>query len=953
MKRQLAHSVLWALCLVLAEGSAAQFDRDWKIFVVPFSHTDVGFTAPVPEVVEAHGRYLDDVVAYIDQTQSEPPESRFKWTVEITWVLEHYLESRSPEQIEALMNHVREGRIEIAAMHFSLQTDLAGPEELVRSLYFAQELKEAYGIPVQTAVTNDTPGFTWSLAQLLPRSDIPFVSLAMNSFLSDFFATTQLPNLFFWEAQSGDRTLVWRSMHPRWAYLEGSIWGLYSAYSAMEQRLTAHLQNLAASRYPYDVVLINAATGDNGPPRLTITDNARTWNERHAASTMYVATFADFFEYVTENVAEDIPVFRGDAPNWWSWSFAASATGGFLASRKAQALLPAAETAASIADALVPGYVYPAARLRRAYIDNLLYEDHNLGAVRPSGNAPFWRRKMDWIGAANDAGEAVLAGALDAWGSAVQTGPDAAVAVFNLLPWERSEVVRFSPNDPAIASVLPFSIVDGETGEALPMQFLSTGEVAFQAGGVPPLGYKLFHLVPSEYLGPLPVLESLGGATLENDAYRVEVDLATGGVRSLQDMSSAAELTRASGWLNQYVYNGGAASGFMVTGSDSGAVLQRLILAGTAPGSNRYESEIMLPAGQRRIDFRNRYDKRPPTNFEGVDFVFDFGLPDAALRYEIPFGHVRVFEDELSGFRSNHYAMQRWAVVSGSGASAILATDGPAIHAYPAGRFDGRVRLLTSFNTAGTAYRAGVGPLEAGFSLTTRDGAADAADATRFAYNFSVPLEVRVLPPRQEGALAEAGFSFLSVEGATLQLSTLKRPISGDGFIVRLYNPLPRAVEPTLSFGPEVLRVAETTLLESTRDFLPVVEQQAVVPFGPHEVKTLWLDLDVTTRREEPGRAAGIITLKPNFPNPFGRHTTIQYALGRRATVRLAVYDVLGREVSTIHASSRPAGQYAHVWSGADRQGRPLASGVYFLAVKVTAPDGMAELQSRTMIITR
>ncbi len=951
MKMRLAQCVLWALCLGLAEHAAAQFDRDWKIFAVPFSHTDVGFTAPVPDVVEAHSRYLDDVVAYINQTQSHPPESRFKWTIEVTWVLEHYIESRSPAQVEALMNQVRKGQIEIAAMHFSLQTDLAGPEELVRSLYFAQELRYAYGIPVQTAVTNDTPGFTWSLAQLLSRSKIPYASLAMNSFLADFYTTTSLPNLFYWEAQSGDRTLLWRSMHPRWAYLEGSIWGLYSAYSTMEQRLSALLHNLAAEGYPYDVVLINAATGDNGAPNPRISDNVRMWNERHASSTMHVATFADFFRYVTENVTEPIPVFRGDAPNWWSWSFAGSATGGFLMSRRAQALLPAAETAASIADALVPGYVYPSARLRRAYVDNLLYEDHNLGAVLPSGNAPFWVRKMDWIGAATEAGEAVLEEALDALGNSVQTGQDPVVAVFNLLPWERSEAVRISLDDPVVASLGAFRVLDAETGSAQPVQVLSTGEAAFNAGAVPPLGYKAFRLVAEP--GSLPVARTLGGTTLESEAYRLEVDLATGGVRSLQDKPSATELVRAGGRLNQYVYNGGSASAFMVVGSDSGAVLQRILITGTAPGSNGYESEIILPAGQKRIDFRNRYDKRPPTNFEGVDFVFHFGHPDATLDYEIPFGHVRVFEDELSGFRSNHYAMQRWAVISGVTSSAILATDGPAIHAYPAGRFDGRVRLLTSFNTAGTAYRAGVGPLEAGFSLTSQEGAADAAAATHFAYNFNVPLEVRVLPPGQEGVLPGGSYAFMSVEGATLQLSTLKRAMAGYGFIVRLYNPLSAGVEATLSLGPDVHSVLEATLLEDVQRVIPVVQQQAAVSFGPHEVKTLWLAPDTRFSTEEYLEVAGIITLEPNFPNPFGHQTTLRYELGRMADVRLAIYDVLGREVSTIHASKRPPGQHAHVWLGADRQGRPLASGVYFLAAEATTPDGMTERKGRTMIILR
>lgn len=944
--------ILWTLCLMCTKSTMAQFDRDWKIFVVPFSHTDVGFTAPVPDVIEQHRKYLDDVVTYINQTQSYPAESQFKWTIEITWVLEDYLRNRSREEVEALMDHVRAGRIEIAAMHFSLQTDLAGPEELVRSLYFAQALAEDYNVPIQTAVTNDTPGFTWALAQLLAKSNIPYASLAMNSFLSDFYSTTTLPNLFRWEGQSGDQILLWRSLHPEWAYLEGAIWGLYSSYTGMERRITAQLNKLAADGYPYDVVLVNAATGDNGRPNLTISDNARKWNEEHLTSTIHVATFSDFFDYVEQNLANELPVFRGDAPNWWSWSFAASSTKGFLESRSTQTILPVAETFASIANSIVPGYTYPADELRRAYVNNLLFEDHNLGAVNPAGNAPFWERKMAWINAARHAAETIQDEALDAWSSIITTGNDIAVAVFNPLPWERSEVVRLPLDDPHVAALPDFRVLDSETGTVRPSQILpSTNEIAFRADSVPPLGYKLFHLRADAGTRPSP--QALNSTILENDAYHVEVDLTTGGVSYIQEKNTGQELTRGDARFNQYIYNGSAPSGFQVVASDSGAVLQRLVLQGMAPGANSYETEIIIPAGQRRIDFRNRYDKRPPTNFEGVDFFFNFGLPGASLRYEIPFGHVRVFEDELSGFRTKHYAMQRWSIISGEGTSAILATDGPAIHAYPSGRFDGNVRLLTSFNTGGTAYRAGVGPLETGFSLTSHEGEADPVSATRFAYNFNIPLYARILPPQQKGTMSAPSYTFISVNNATLQLSTLKRSRAGDGFIMRLFNPSSEAVEATLSLGPEIRRAAWTTLLESPIGHVPVNEQRIAVRFEPYEVRTIWLDLVVPTHVQVTTPAKEILHLQQNFPNPFSRHTIIRYNLHQHAQVRLTVYDVLGRTVSELEVADQSPGQYNHSLTGTNQLGLPLASGVYFYTLEATTPDGNRARQNRAMIFVR
>jgi len=943
--------VLWGLCLILSPGAAAQFDRDWKVFVVPFSHTDVGFTAPVPEVVRQHRQYLDDVVAYVDQTRSNPLASQFKWTIEITWVLEDYLANRSPAQIEALMDHVRAGRIEIAAMHFGLQTDLAGPEELVRSLYFAQELKNTYDVPIRTAVTNDTPGFTWSLAQLLAKAKIPYASLAMNSFLSDFYETTTLPNLFYWESQSGDRTLLWRSMHPRWAYLEGSVWGLYSAYAAMVPRITAQLNKLAATGYPYDVVLINAATGDNGAPNLRITENVRTWNQAHEGARMYVATFSEFFDYVTEHVTQDIPVFRGDMPNWWSWGFAASSTGGFLKSRKAQVELTVAETFASMADALAPGFVYPTEELRRGYINNLLFEDHNLGALNPASNAPFWERKTAWITAAAHAGETILHDALDALARTIRTGAEVTVAVFNPLPWERTDVVHVPLTDSRLSYMNAFCVMDAVTGAERPVQRLPTGEVAFQAVDVPPLGYRLYHVQPAS--GPWPPPQLLRRPILENDHYRVQVDLATGGITSILDKNLGAELTRSDARFNQYAYNRSVPFGFQVMTSDSGQVLQQITLRGMAPGARSYVTTITLPVGQRRIGFSNQYDKHPVSGFEGVDFFFNFGLPEANLRYEIPFGHVSVFEDELSGFRTNHYAMQRWASITGGNMSAILASNGPAVHAYAGGRFDGNVRLLTSFNTLGTAYRAGVGPLHAGFALTSHGGHADPARAAEFAYNFNVPLLSRVLPARQPGIRSDAHYSFLSIEGATLQLSTLKKPLAGGGFIVRLFNPSAEPVDVDLQFGPEVFAASAATLLEDITGPIGLTGKQAHLTFAPFEVKTLHLDLELATRRGESAPTGETVRLEPNFPNPFSDHTTFHYELAQLAKVRLTTYDLLGRVVGGFRPLARPPGRHTFVWAGSDLQGYPLASGVYIVTLEAVADDGGYTRRSRSVTIIR
>ena len=71
-------------------------------------------------------------------------------------------------------------------------------------------------------------------------------------------------------------------------------------------------------------------------------------------------------------------------------------------------------------------------------------------------------------------------------------------------------------------------------------------------------------------------------------------------------------------------------------------------------------------------------------------------------------------------------------------------------------------------------------------------------------------------------------------------------------------------------------------------------------------------------------------TLMPNYPNPFRRATTIEYTLEERQKVRLAIYDVLGRRVQVLADGPKRAGFHRLQWQGEGRDGRPVASGVYF-----------------------
>lgn len=82
------------------------------------------------------------------------------------------------------------------------------------------------------------------------------------------------------------------------------------------------------------------------------------------------------------------------------------------------------------------------------------------------------------------------------------------------------------------------------------------------------------------------------------------------------------------------------------------------------------------------------------------------------------------------------------------------------------------------------------------------------------------------------------------------------------------------------------------------------------------------------------------VELFPNFPNPVSSSTTIRYALPEAMPVTLRVYDVLGREVTTLcDAERESAGYHTVVWDGRGANGYPVASGTYLY--RLTAGDAI------------
>ena len=80
-----------------------------------------------------------------------------------------------------------------------------------------------------------------------------------------------------------------------------------------------------------------------------------------------------------------------------------------------------------------------------------------------------------------------------------------------------------------------------------------------------------------------------------------------------------------------------------------------------------------------------------------------------------------------------------------------------------------------------------------------------------------------------------------------------------------------------------------------------------------------------------------------NFPNPFNPNSDIRYQISEFRTVKLAVYDLLGREVAVLVNETTPPGTYQVRFDGTG-----LPSGVYFYRLQAGS-----YVETRKMMLVR
>ncbi len=136
--------------------------------------------------------------------------------------------------------------------------------------------------------------------------------------------------------------------------------------------------------------------------------------------------------------------------------------------------------------------------------------------------------------------------------------------------------------------------------------------------------------------------------------------------------------------------------------------------------------------------------------------------------------------------------------------------------------------------------------------------------------------------------------------------------------------------------------------LDSTEDaILSDVGGENVLCGYPDEQHPVNYEVNWLAVHEQSELVPAQFALHQNFPNPFNPTTTFRFDLPGESEVRLAVYDMLGREVALLLRDNLPAGTHSVNWAGLNDKGTPVSTGIYY--VKFVA-DEFLETRKVTLL---
>ncbi len=852
--------------------------KKWTLLMVPHIHLDVGFTDYQSKVAVVQARAVDEAMDLI----AKHPDFRFSTDGE--WPLEQFLSTRSVEEQKRVIAAIQKEQIYIPAQYMNLLTGFPTAETLIRSLYPSAKFSRQYGTPFNYANITDVPSYSWSYASILASAGIKDFAAGANNHRAPVLMQGHLNqhSPFWWSAPDGQKILFWYA-HP---YLQMEyLFGLPPVVAAGEDTVPLFLQQYEHPEYRASAAIIFGTQVENYdlfPEQAVLADK---WNTKWAYPRIEYSGFHDALETIRQQFGDDIPTYSGDGGPYWELGIGSDAYYAAM-ERVSESRGPSAEKLLTIASLVDPRIAVDKAALDDMWRNMLLTDEHTWGAansvIDPESNQAtsqlevkdsFPIRAQAAVDTLMKAGMATLADSIPAGAGSL--------IVFNALNWPRSGLVEFDLSkkqelaDPAVGSVVPLQLVHEEN---------ELNRVRFVAQDVPALGYKVYQIRDTTASIARPA--TVQSTVLESPYYRVELDPASGAVRSIYDKDLRKELVdqQSNYRLGQYLYVTDANpannqhltwySGkldLQIHPAHDGKILSvtrtpygwEAQMESTATHTPAIVTSIRLFEHEKKIEIVEDIDKEKVLDKEAVYFAFPFAVNHPQFQYELQTTSMDPSRDMYPGAGHEWFSVQHWVSVQANGVSAtLMPLDVPLVTLGDVDRgqwlkeFGERRATIFSFAMNNYWEDNYVGSQGGKFHfryIVTSAPLTNEGQLSRMGWDEATPLEFNYVSRAdkshdQHYPLNGGQASFAQIDDPDLLLETWKPAEDQNGTVLRFLDL--GGQTRSVSFRLPVFRLAsawQADSVERNQDQLPIKDgHEFSVTIHPHEIVTVRIATDGT-----------------------------------------------------------------------------------------------------------
>jgi alpha-mannosidase len=861
----------------------AEWIRQFTIRAVGNSHIDLAWLWPWEEALEVvrdtFGTALELMDEYPGFIYAQSSAQDFLW-----------LEKYYPPEFEEIQRRVKDGRWEmVGGMWCEPDLNMPCGESLVRQLLTGKRyFQQKFGVDVRIGWNPDSFGYSWQLAQIYKRSGV------------DYFVTQKLSwndtvpypfKLFQWESPDGSRVLTY---FPH-GYSNGISPVRCSEYIREDTPL--------CSGFREQMLLYGVGDHGGGPTRAML-DAAVRWQKSPQAAfpNFKFSTSQEFFNDVESHLEKlKLPVWKSELYLEYHRGTYTTQAESKKRMRASERLMLDTEKFASLA--MLDGREYEQRRFedcwRRVCFDQfhdmLAGSGIHINYVDEAENLEFVRLAM----------EPVLRSSLERQAERADTrGPGVPVVVFNPLSWTRTDVTEA---DAQFAGPLADIEVVDASGEPMPSAVISrddgqyTVKVRFLARGVPPLGYKVFHVVSTPHPGPSSTTLRVRGLTLENEHLLVELDPETGCMTRLVNKKDGKSILRAEGkgnLLEVFVDKPRRFDAWNINldyekhktellKADEVKLIENTPVRAVVRVKKSYQKssfvqDICLYPEIPRADVHMHVDWHEHNIMLKAAFPLDIRPLNAT--YEIPYGTIErpaiphvpgkppVPFTEATEVQIKHskwdpllaqeaefeVCAQQWGDLSENGHGfSLLSRDKFGYDTVEPGTI--RLTLLRSPESPEPSKNphhlyADQGPHDFTYAAYPHAGDWREASTMQRGYELNYHLHSLVVTPH-EGSLA-ATHSFAQIEPGNVIVSAIKKAEDDNSLIFRFYEFKGQPVQVRLTLPESASRAAQTNLMEKEEHpvALEANGREISAPIGAYEIKSIKVTFANAAGRTPPRR---------------------------------------------------------------------------------------------------